>query len=141
MANLFLGAFYNLSVWYKLNDLTRYGAFLAIMGAVITIVFNVILVPVFGFLGSAWAHFACYFSMMIVSYFLGRKFYPVKYDLKRILGYLMLTMVLFFTSKIVTIGDIYSRLGLNTVLILIFVMVVYFVEREKVRVKNVGEEI
>ena len=141
MANLFLGVFYNLSVWYKLNDLTKYGAFLAIMGAIITIVFNVILVPVFGFLGSAWAHFACYFSMMIVSYFLGRKFYPIKYDLKRILGYFTLTMLLFFAAKIFFIGNIYSRLGLNTVLILIFVMVVYFVEKNKLRAKNVDGEI
>ena len=71
MANLFLGIYYNLSIWYKLTEKTRYGAMLAIFGALITLVLNIILIPKIGFVGSAWATLACYFSMMLASMLIG----------------------------------------------------------------------
>lgn len=80
MANLFLGIYFTLSVWYKVTDLTRYAAVMALGGSVITIVLNAILIPKYSYMGSAWAHVAVYFSMMVVSYFWGRKHMPIPYQ-------------------------------------------------------------
>ncbi len=129
MANLFLGVFYNLSIWYKLNNLTLYGAIIAIIGALITIVLNVILIPEIGYYGSAWAHFFCYFAMMMISYFWGRKVFPVNYDIRRILLYTTLALILFGISKVLFIETESLRLLVNTAYILIFLLVVYKIEK------------
>ena len=97
-ANLFLGIYYNLSIWYKLSEKTKYGAYLSMFGAVITLCLNFILIPKIGFVGSAWATLICYVSMTVASYYLGRKHYKIPYPLKRISFYLGLVAVLYFTS-------------------------------------------
>jgi O-antigen/teichoic acid export membrane protein len=96
LANLFLGIYVNLSIWYKLTDRTLMGAFVSLSGAVLTIVLNVWLIPLLGYVGSAWATLACYASMAIVSYLLGRHYYPVAYDIKRVLGYIAIGVGLYF---------------------------------------------
>lgn len=85
---LFLGVFYNLSIWYKLTDKTLYGAYISIIGAVVTFGLNWILIPLIGYMGSAIATFGTYFIIVITSFFWGRRHYPVPYDLKRVLGYI-----------------------------------------------------
>ncbi|OGT18654.1 MAG: polysaccharide biosynthesis protein [Gammaproteobacteria bacterium RBG_16_57_12] len=95
LANLFLGIYVNLSIWYKLTDRTLMGAWVALGGAALTIGLNIWWIPVFGYLGSAWATLACYGGMALVSYLLGRKFYPVEYDIRRILGYILLGLGLY----------------------------------------------
>ena len=74
MANLFLGIFYNLSIWYKLTGQTRFGAYISIIGAIITLALNYFLIPVMGYMGSAWATFICYGSMMVISFIIGQKY-------------------------------------------------------------------
>jgi O-antigen/teichoic acid export membrane protein len=128
LANLFLGIYFNLSIWYKLTNKTLYGAYIAIFGATITLVLNFLLIPVIGYMGSAWATFICYASMMIVSYLIGQKYFPVKYDFKRITGYLGLSVSLFFISKLLNIETQNFRLIVNTIFILIFIFVVIIVE-------------
>ena len=98
LANLLLGVFYNLSVWYKLTDKTRYGALIAFSGAIITVTLNVLLVPVYGYWGAAWAHFACYLSMVIISFLLGKKHYKITYDLTNILVYFAIAFGIYFLS-------------------------------------------
>ena len=129
MANLFLGVFYNLSIWYKLNNLTLYGAIIAIIGAVITIVLNVILIPEIGYLGSAWGHFFCYFSMMVISWLWGRSVYPVHYNIKRIFMYAALALILYGLSVVFKIETESLRLIVNTVYMLIFLLVVVRIEK------------
>ena len=85
MANLFLGVYIYLSLWYKLSGATHYGAWFSIIGAVITIVLLVSLVPLWGYLGAAWATLLCYGFMMIMSYITGQKHYPIPYDIKALL--------------------------------------------------------
>lgn len=99
LANVCLGIYYNQSIWYKLSNRTHFGAFLALGGAMITICLNLLLIPILGFLGSAWATLACYFSMMIASYFLGQKYFPVPYNLPRIFLYLAVAIGLYFLSE------------------------------------------
>jgi O-antigen/teichoic acid export membrane protein len=100
LANLLLGVYVNLSIWYKLTDRTLLGAGVALVGALITIVALWILVPVFGFTGAAWAHLICYGAMVLVSYLLGRRYYPVPYDLPRVIGYIALGLALFASHQV-----------------------------------------
>jgi len=83
LANLFLGIYHNLSVWYKLTDKTKAGMYISIFGALVTICFNIVLIPVLGFIAAAWATLGAYGSMMVISYFFGKKYYPVPYNVKR----------------------------------------------------------
>ncbi|MCD4746845.1 MAG: oligosaccharide flippase family protein [Bacteroidales bacterium] len=129
LANLFLGIFFNLSIWYKLNNITRYGAYIALLGAFITVLLNVIFIPVIGYLGSALAHFACYFTMMVVSFFLGRKFFPINYNLKAIFGYFSLALTLYYISTLLHIESQTYHLLINTILMLIFLSIVFFIEK------------
>ena len=95
LANLFLGIYQNLSVWYKVSDNTRYGAYLSLFGALVTITFNLLLIPTMSYIGSAWATLFCYGSMCVVSYVLSRKYYPIPYDAKRIFTYLFSSLGLY----------------------------------------------
>lgn len=126
LANLLLGIYYNLSIWYKLTEKTIFGAYLSVFGAIITIGLNILLIPKIGFVGAAWATLACYFSMTILSYFLGKKYYPVPYETKRIASYLLLMLGLFFLSKYFSFG-----MMINTIYIMIFVVIVLVLEKPK----------
>jgi O-antigen/teichoic acid export membrane protein len=95
LANLLLGIYVNMSIWYKLTDRTLLGAGVALIGALITIVALLILVPAYGYEGAAWAHLICYAAMVLISYLLGRRFYPVPYDLPRVIGYIALGLALY----------------------------------------------
>jgi O-antigen/teichoic acid export membrane protein len=132
LANLCLGVFINQSIWYKLSDKTRYGAYLTGFGAVITLVLNFLLIPIMGYMGSAWATLACYASMMVASYFLGHKHYPVHYNLKRILGYFTLSLALYLVGHCFFSGNSAIIILLNNLLVLVFVVTVYLLEREEV---------
>jgi O-antigen/teichoic acid export membrane protein len=93
LANFFLGIYNNLSVWYKLTDKTRIGAYISIVGAILTLVLNYLLIPKYSYYGSAIATIVAYGSMMIISYFLGNKYYPIPYDMNKIGGYLGLSIL------------------------------------------------
>jgi len=92
LANFFLGIYHNLSVWYKLSDKTKIGAYISIVGAVVTLALNFVLIPVWSYMGSAIATISAYGSMMLISYFLGNKYYPIPYDVKAIGSYLALSI-------------------------------------------------
>ncbi|WP_264566107.1 lipopolysaccharide biosynthesis protein [Flavobacterium sp. N3904] len=92
LANFFLGIYTNLSVWYKLIDKTYVGAYISIVGAVVTLVLNYLLIPKYSYYGSAIATISAYGSMMFISYYLGNKYYPIPYDKKKIGGYLGLSI-------------------------------------------------
>lgn len=128
LANLCLGIYFNLAIWYKLTDKTRYGMYLSIVGAIITIGFNYIMIPKIGFMASAWATLAAYAVMMLLSYILGQKHYPVPYDLKKIALYLILAVVM---SIIVLKTN--SNYYLNTGLVLLFLAIVFVSEKEQIK--------
>jgi O-antigen/teichoic acid export membrane protein len=134
MANIFLGIYFNISTWYKITDKTYIGALIAVVGAVITIVMNVMLVPKFGYFGAAWATLACYTTMVILGYITEQKYYPIPYDYKRILFYLFFAVVLFVVLKYVILPMQFSLL-VNTifafVLLSFYVFSAYFLEKKK----------
>lgn len=130
MANLFLGIFYNLSIWYKLTGQTRFGAYISIIGAIITLVLNYFLIPVMGYMGSAWATFICYGSMMVISFIIGQKYYHVDYQVGKIFGILALSIGLFVVSLFNPFDSMILKMSFNTLLLLIFVAVEYGVEQK-----------
>ncbi|MBL7885051.1 MAG: polysaccharide biosynthesis C-terminal domain-containing protein, partial [Bacteroidia bacterium] len=136
LANLFLGVFINQSIWYKLTGQTHYGALLTIFGAIITITLNFYWIPRIGYIGSAWATLICYASMMIASYFLGNKHYPVNYDLKRILGYLALSLTLYFIGSLVKSDSTIINLMIGNILLLAFVVFIWKMERNQLLQKG-----
>ena len=131
MANLLLGIFYNLSVWYKLTDKTKYGAMIALTGAVITVVLNIVLVPQYGYRGAAWAHLACYFSMVILSFIIGRRFYKVSYDLKHITLYFILAFAIYYFSVFMPLEEGFVKYALHFVYLLAFLIIAVLLERRK----------
>jgi O-antigen/teichoic acid export membrane protein len=95
LGNIFLGIYYNLSVWYKLTNKNKYGAIITIAGAVITIVLNMLLIPILHYTGAALATFSCYLFMMVCSYKLGQKHYPIPYAIKKLVAYIVLVVLIY----------------------------------------------
>lgn len=126
---LFLGVFYNLSIWYKLTDKTKYGAMISIIGAVITIVINAVTIPFIGYMGSAWATLICYAAMMVISYFWGKKYFPVKYNIPKFFLYVGSAVGLYLFSALFDQLHLYLRLGINAVIFLGYLFLVIKVEK------------
>jgi O-antigen/teichoic acid export membrane protein len=124
-ANLLLGVYVNLSVWYKLTDRTLLGAGVAVVGSAITIGMLLWLVPTLGYVGAAWAHLACYAAMVVLSYLLGRHYYPVPYDLRRVLGYLASGLGLFALGRWLGQGTLFDPMVAATFALALFVVLVF----------------
>jgi len=131
LANLFLGIYYNLSVWYKLKNLTKYGAIIAILGAIITVGLNVIFIPIYGYIASAWATLICYVAMVVVSYLWGQRYMKIPYSVSKISIYLILAIAIYIFSDNIHPESKLISLSLNTLYLLIFVVFVFAIERNK----------
>lgn len=130
MANICLGIYYNQSVWYKLSNKTMYGAGIAVFGAIVTIVLNLLLIPYFNYMGAAWTTLACYFSMMVVSYLLGRKHYPIPYNISKVVGYPLLALGVYFISMYLRPENQMTVYALNTLLFFLFIGLMMYLERQ-----------
>jgi O-antigen/teichoic acid export membrane protein len=126
LANFFLGIYTNLSVWYKLTNQTHIGAYISIVGAIITLVLNYLLIPTMSFYGSAIATIAAYGTMMLISYILGNKYYPIPYDMKKIGAYLGIS-ILFSTVYFYLFRENYF---VGVPMLLIFTYFIYYNEKE-----------
>jgi Na+-driven multidrug efflux pump len=132
MANLCLGIYVNLSIWYKLTDRTLMGAVVSLVGAGLTILLNAWWIPLFGYIGSAWATLACYASMAMVSYLLGRRYYPIAYDIKRVLVYITLGIGLFFAKQNLPIGSGWQQSWLvSSELIALYILITLLFEKRQ----------
>lgn len=131
-SHIFLGVFYNLSIWYKLTGQTRFGAYISLTGTAISVGMNILLIPKIGYMGSMWANFTCYAVMMVISYFLGQKYYPVKYDLKAIFTYMIISVIIYFiadfTNKNWFADSVHYRLAFNSVLLLVYGLLILYLE-------------
>ena len=122
LANLFLGIYYNLSIWYKLTEKTKYGAYLSVFGAIITITLNFTLIPIIGFVGSAWTTLVCYFCMTVASYYLGKRHFPIPYQVGRIGLYLLGMLGIYFLLNFLESNMWFNSLYLVGFIISIFVL-------------------
>lgn len=134
MANIFLGIYYNLSIWYKVSDKTKYGAYIALIGAVITLIGNYLLVPILGYKGAAWTTLICYFSISLLCYLIGQKFYPVAYKVKRIVFYILFSLGLYVVMYYLqnNIQSMILRLSVNTALIIVYIILCYVLDFKKI---------
>jgi len=130
-ANISLGIYYNQSIWYKLSGKTKFGAYIGIFGAAITILLNYIWIPVYGYMGSAWATLICYVSMMLLSFILSRKHYPIKYNLPKVFLYLGLAFGLYFGSTYFNFDSSIIKYSIHSLIIIGFVGIIYILERPK----------
>lgn len=133
MAEIFMGIYFNLSFWYKLNKQTWWGAIFSAIGCAALLAINFIFVPRYGYMACAWGGFAGYGICMLLSYFVGQVKSPVPYKLKPIFGYFALAVALYFASVYLSPENIVWRLVLNTGLVLVYVAVVLYFERELVQ--------
>lgn len=130
IAKLFQGVFYNLSIWYKLTDLTKLGAYIALTGTAVTLLANFILVPKIGYQGAAIGQLLCYSSMVFLSFFLGRKHYQVRYPLKRIAFYSGFAMLIYWVSTFISIDNNVLSFGVNGLLLVTFLIIAIVAERK-----------
>ena len=136
LANVFLGAYYNLSIWYKLTDKTKMGAIVSLIGAVITVILNWLWIPTMGYMGSAWATLICYFSMAAISFSLGQKYFPVPYPMRRIASYLALALTAYFLSELYRESyetSTLQRLLVNTFIFIVYFLIIYKMEEKEVK--------
>ncbi|HEY0652906.1 MAG TPA: oligosaccharide flippase family protein [Chryseosolibacter sp.] len=130
VAYLFLGIYYNFSVWFKLSDKTYYGTIITIIGAIITIAGNYWLIPIWGYDGSAWAALACYFSMTVLCYYYGQKYYPIPYNIAKLFGYIVITTFLCYAINYITIGNQWLATGFHLLVMAIYIGVIFLIERK-----------
>lgn len=121
LAEFFFGVFFNLSLWYKLTDRTIWGTWFSLIGLAVTVTVNILFVPRFGYMACAWAAFTCYGVMMLLSYFIGRRKYPIGYDVKAILTYFFAAMALYAVAVAATTPSQWINLPVRTVLLLLFI--------------------
>lgn len=134
LANLCLGVYWNLSVWYKLTGKTNYGAIITIIGAMITLLVNFIGIPHFGFMACAWATLSSYFIMMVISYVLGQKHYPIKYNLRSMFVFTTLAIGLYGISMFYqNMGSMVLKLFLNNLLLALFAWLFYKLEFDNLK--------
>lgn len=134
LANLCVGVYWNLSIWFKLTGQTKYGAIITVMGAVITLVINFMGIPKFGYMACAWATLASYGAMMVASYLLGQKYYPIKYNLRSIFVFTFLALGFYFISTIYSsMQNIYIKLILNNILLALFAIIFYKLEFDNLK--------
>lgn len=129
LANLCLGVYFNLAIWYKLTDKTRYGMYISIIGALITIVFNLLLIPEFGFIAAAWATLVAYLSMVVISFTIGQKHYKVPYNVFRVLLYLGLGAALSF----VVYYNFNANYYMSTAILIAFLVFIIILEKNEIK--------
>jgi len=132
MAYLVLGIFYNLSVWYKITDNTKYGAMIACIGAVFTVVLNYSLIPILGYMGSAIATLATYSIMVVISYLIGQKHFEVPYPIFRILNYIIVSSVLVYILYPINLGNLWLNFLVKNLGTLAFLVFIFFMERNNI---------
>ncbi len=132
-ANVALGIYYNLSVWYKVTDKMYMGMIITVIGAVITLVLNFTFIPRYGMYACAWTTLAAYGSMTLISYFMGQKYFPVPYNVRKLLSYLGVMLLLFFMQQGVmhVTGMVIIRLFTGTVFMGLFVLLVIAAEKKE----------
>jgi O-antigen/teichoic acid export membrane protein len=133
LANMFLGIYYNLSIWYKLSHKTMSGAWITLAGAAITFVINYFFIPHFSYMACAWATFACYGSMMIISFVWGQKEYRVPYAWKKLMAYMVIAVMVYSVheSIIAIWGSRIFNLGTAALLLLLYILFVAAIERKE----------
>jgi O-antigen/teichoic acid export membrane protein len=130
---LFLGVYYNLSVWFKLTDKTYFGTYITLAGAAVTIAANYVLIPIAGIEGSSWATFLCYFFMTTMCYVFGQKYYPIPYSVARDLSYIVATTALVYVINSIDVESMWLASSFHLVVFALYLLIIYFFERKDLK--------
>jgi O-antigen/teichoic acid export membrane protein len=122
MGYLLYGVYVNHSIWYKLNDLTLFGIYITLAGAVVTVLINILLIPSYGYMASAWAHIASYGTMIIMSFIFAEKRYKINYNMKRLLPYFIMAIVMVLFKVFFPYPNLFSELVINSGFIILFIL-------------------
>lgn len=135
LANMFLGIYYNLSIWYKLTHKTIAGAYITLIGAGITLVINYFFIPYFGYMACAWATFLCYFSMMVISFIWGQKDYRIPYAWRKLCAYIVIVVLIFFVHRAFVhyFTSLFANFFSATILLCLYILFLLKVEWREVR--------
>ncbi len=134
LANLCVGVYWNLSIWFKLTGQTKFGAIITIIGAAITLGINYMFIPAYGYMACAWATLVSYACMMIISYVFGQKYYPVNYNLRSISVFALCAMMLYWVSTLYAGADsVVLKLVINNILLALFVWIFYKLEFDNLK--------
>jgi O-antigen/teichoic acid export membrane protein len=133
---LFLGVYYNISVWFKLTDRTYFGTIITVGGAVITIVANYLLIPVAGYLGSTWAMLLCYFTMTAACYYIGQRYYPIPYNVPRSIAYIVVTALIVYGARLVSFDQQWQATAFHAGVIAAYLSAIYFLEKENFKMAS-----
>ena len=128
LANLFLGIYYSISVWYRLTDNTRKGSVISIIAAVLTILLNIIFIPYYGFKASAWATLAVYVFLAFANYIVGQKYFKVPYNIPKISLFIILSMATYILSKFINENIHLNHYLMNFIILAVFSILIYFTE-------------
>lgn len=133
MGNLFMGMFYTQSLWYKLTDQTHFGATFSIIGGLITLFINILFIPKIGYMASAIAFFVSSLITTLISYYYGQKYFPVKYNLKKIGAYFLVAISLYIIEMEVKIDGYIFKYGFKTFLFSLFILYIWFQEKSDLK--------
>jgi O-antigen/teichoic acid export membrane protein len=136
LGNLLLGIYFNLAVWFKVTDNTKYGTWITLFGAGINVILNFILIPKIGYMGCAWSFMISCMAMTGLCYYLGNKFFPVPYNLKSILGYIGGSAILIYLNSFVKISNSWLSIGFHGLIFIIFLAIIVVVERKRILPKK-----
>jgi len=131
LANMFLGIYYNLSIWYKLSNRTIAGAWITIMGAFITLLINFIFIPAHGYMACAWATFFCYGTMMVISFLWGQRAYPVPYPWKKLVAYIVISVLVYGAYKVFEVLEFNKWINMSLALVLLFSFIAFILRVER----------
>jgi len=130
LAYLFLGVYYNMSVWFKITNKTYYGTLITLLGALITVAGNFVLIPIAGYMGSSVAALLCYFTMAVACYLIGQRYYPIPYDIVKDLAYIICTYSIILAVSSISFASLWANVGFHSVVIILFCGVVFLIERK-----------
>jgi O-antigen/teichoic acid export membrane protein len=131
MGYLLLGVYYNLSIWFKITDQTQYSFYITFAGAVVTVAIILTLVPMYGFIGGALSTLGSYLVMVLLCYFTGQKYYPIPYQTKKGISYLLIAFLLSYSGFILDTGSIPVNFVLHTCIILLYAGVIFLMEKKE----------
>jgi O-antigen/teichoic acid export membrane protein len=128
---LFLGIYYNLSIWFKLTDQTKYSFYITLLGAIITVVVILVFVPTMGFMGGALSTLACYLSMTVVCYYFGQKYYPIPYQTGKAILYLTVSIIFSYTGFYISFPSAVLTFFVQNSFVLLFLGLVVIMEKKE----------
>jgi O-antigen/teichoic acid export membrane protein len=141
LANLFIGVYQNISMWFKLSDKTYFGTYFTIIGMVITVILNIILIPIWGYVCCAITFAISSFIMMVLCYYYGKKYYPIPYEINSIIAYLVIAGIFIVISWQIKIESLMFSIPFHILLTLIFVLGIVFSERTSLGIHLGGKKV